>query len=190
MLIYSVPCRSRLDQFADICVPCWHFLRLLLQSLDLFVAVEFVLNRSCALLLSHYLGLLCWVIELDFHLIHLWHRRLVRRRVGWSVWLHLNLLCSEHWLGLNHVVLLHLVHEGHLLLVLMLTQVYFYARLWVANRIRGIRAAFVRAQVRSLHGRRPWLVLDLCNSRPSLIILLALLFIVLVLLLDNFIGDR
>ena len=69
----SVTSRSRLDQFADICVACWVFLRLSLQTLDFFLSFKFNLHGSCSLLLSNDSSLLGWVVKLDLHLVHFLH---------------------------------------------------------------------------------------------------------------------
>ena len=183
---YSVPCCGGFYQFSNVCISSRCFLWLLLQSLDIFLPIKFILDGSWPFLLSQDCSLLLWIVIRILHLVHFRHGWVVGSRVSWAVGLNIHLL-SKHRLGLNHVWLV--VTKCHLF-SLLLTQVDFDSWLWVANFV-VVRHAALRAQVCTLHCRWTWLIV-IIGSWLFLLgdDLLAFLLVVLVLLLDNLIGNR
>ena len=112
---------------------------LLLESLDVSLTVQVVLDGCSALLFGDDGRLLLWIVELDLHLIHFGHRW-VRwsRTIGADLSLNLLLpiIGEQSRFGCDHVrFLLHSRHTHGVLLVL--TQVDLDARLRVPNVVIG-----------------------------------------------------
>jgi len=135
-------------------------LTLLLEALDIFLTVHFVLDGSCALLLLEDSLLLSWRVKLDLHLVHFLHRWydhggafsaahvLLLLACGHTALHHGHLISgvAKHRLRLNGVdMLLVFIHTCVAKLIFLLTQVDLDTAL-------GIAAEVVR--VSTLHRRR------------------------------------
>ena len=70
LLAFSVASGRRFDELADICIACWHLLTLLLEPLNVSLAVQIVLHSRLALLFGDNCCLLLWIVELNLHLVH------------------------------------------------------------------------------------------------------------------------
>ena len=129
----------RFNKLANICVTSWHLLTLLLESLDVSLTVQVVLDGCSALLFGDDRRLLLWIVELDLHLVHFGHGRVCwSRAIGADLSLHLLLpfIVEQSRFGCNHVrLLLHARHSHGVLLVL--TQVDLDARLRVPDVVIG-----------------------------------------------------
>ena len=70
LLAFSVASGRRFDELANICIACRHFLTLLLEPLNISLAVQVVLDSCLALLFGNNCCLLLWIVELNLHLVH------------------------------------------------------------------------------------------------------------------------